>query len=79
MVSASGMDHVPLHLDDMDLVFTENNVATWNTTVVQLIESVSEGAAVDGASDTGCDNSGCAPAVDNIVHVPWEFGALPEL
>lgn len=37
------MDYVPLHLDDMDLVFTENNVATRNTTVVELIKSIPEG------------------------------------
>lgn len=63
MVSASGLDLVTLCPDDMDFVFSDNNiVATENTTIAELIENVLEEASVelDSTSDTSGNNGGCA-------------------
>lgn len=62
MESTSGLGLVPLRLDDMDSIFADNNVvATKNTTIAELIESISEGATARSAADTDYDNSGRAP------------------
>lgn len=54
-------------LDDMDFVFANNNVdATEDTTIPELVKSVSEGAGVDSGSNTNCDNGGCTPCPDDL-------------
>lgn len=57
-MSANESGLVPLRVE-MNFFFAENNVATEETTIAELIESVSEEAAVDSASDTNCDDGGC--------------------
>lgn len=53
MAPISGLDLAPLHLDDMDFVITDNSVVvTKDSTIAELIKSVSEGAAVGSASNT---------------------------
>lgn len=96
MVSVIRLGLVPLCLYDKDFTLANNNIAvTKNTTIAELIESVSEGAAIDSASDTDCVDSGCAPrpatlvtsiaataaitAVNKVAHVPRKFENLPEL
>lgn len=89
MISASGLGLVPLYLDDMDFVFASNNVvATEDNIIAELIEAVSEGAAVDCASDIDCNGNSCTPqptlmtfvvviaAVGNFAYVPLQFRAL---
>lgn len=62
VVSTSRLGLLALHLDDMSFIFADNNiVATEDTTIVELIESVSGGTTVDSASDTVCDEGGSAP------------------
>lgn len=58
---ASKLDLTPLRLDNMDFIFSDNIVATEVMTTAELIESVSEEAAVDSAFDTDCGNDACAP------------------
>lgn len=53
----------------MHFIFTDNNtVATEDTSAAERIEGVSEGAAVDGASDTDCDNGDRAPQTETLVN-----------
>lgn len=60
-----------------------------DTSIVELIKSILEGAAVNSAFDTDCDNGGCAPqpvtlvtsaaaiaAVDIVAYVPCSARTL---
>lgn len=71
MVSASGFDLVPL-CQDMEFVFADSNIAAMgNTIIAKLIKTISKGATV-------VTYALAIAAVDNVVHVPRELGALPE-
>lgn len=58
MVSAGSLGLVFLHLDDMDLIFSDHHiVATKDMTIAKLIDSVLEGVAIDSAFDTDRDDA----------------------
>lgn len=85
---------MPPHLDDTDFVFVDSDsvVAMEDTTIAELIESISEEAAIDSASDTDCNNCSCTTqpvtliasavgiaVVGSVAYVSRKFGALPEV
>lgn len=60
-VHKRGMSLMPRQLDDVDFIFTNNDVATEDTTIAKLIESSSEGTAVDCTSNIDSNYGGCTP------------------
>lgn len=78
---------MPLHLNNMDSVFTNDIVATEDTAVAEIIESVSKGAAVGSTSNIDfalypvplATTTGFIAVVEGIAYVPQEFGTLKSM
>lgn len=78
---------MPLRLNNMDFVFTDDIVATEDTAIAEIIESVSKGAAVGSTFDIDyalypvlfVTTTGFIAAVEGIVYAPREFGTLKSM